>query len=220
MLDNIEVNTGSNPVGSVIWLHGLGADGHDFEKLVPDLVLSESIPLRFVFPHAPFQPVTINNGMVMRSWFDILSFDRTGRADRESFLKSCDSLRCLINNEIKRGIKEENIIIAGFSQGGAIAIHTALESNYKIAGLLALSTYLGLSDISTSSPCRKDLPIFMAHGSFDPVLKIEWGRESASKIIESGYTVEWHEYSMEHTISQKEILDISKWISQIYSKLI
>ena len=156
----------------------------------------------------------------MRSWFDILSFDRTGRADRESFLKSCDSLRCLINNEIKRGIKEENIIIAGFSQGGAIAIHTALESNYKIAGLLALSTYLGLSDINTSSPCRKDLPIFMAHGSFDPVLKIEWGRESASKIIESGYTVEWHEYSMEHTISQKEILDISKWISQIYSKLI
>ncbi len=220
MIDNIEVNTGSNPVGSVIWLHGLGADGHDFEKLVPDLVLSESIPLRFVFPHAPFQPVTINNGMVMRSWFDILSFDRTGRADRESFLKSCDSLRCLINNEIKRGIKEENIIIAGFSQGGAIAIHTALESNYKIAGLLALSTYLGLSDINTSSPCRKDLPIFMAHGSFDPVLKIEWGRESASKIIESGYTVEWHEYSMEHTISQKEILDISKWISQIYSKLI
>ena len=220
MLDNIEVNTGSNPVGSVIWLHGLGADGHDFEKLVPDLVLSESIPLRFVFPHAPFQPVTINNGMVMRSWFDILSFDRTGRADRESFLKSCDSLRCLINNEIKRGIKEENIIIAGFSQGGAIAIHTALESNYKIAGLLALSTYLGLSDINTSSPCRKDLPIFMAHGSFDPVLKIEWGRESANKIIESGYKVEWKEYSMEHTISQKEILDISKWISQIYSKLI
>ena len=218
MLETIEVNTGSKPVGSIIWLHGLGADGHDFEQLVPDLDLPRSIPLRFVFPHAPFQPVTINNGMVMRSWFDILSFDRKGRADRESFLKSCDSLRCLINNEIERGIKEEKIIVAGFSQGGAIAIHTALESNYNIAGLLALSTFMGLSDISANSPCRKGLPIFMAHGSFDPVLKIEWGRESANKIIEAGYKVEWNEYSMEHTISQKEILDIGKWISKIYLK--
>ena len=218
MLETIEVNTGSKPVGSIIWLHGLGADGHDFEQLVPELDLPKNIPLRFIFPHAPFQPVTINNGMVMRSWFDILSFDRKGRAERESFLKSCDSLRCLISNEIERGMREEKIIVAGFSQGGAIAIHTVLESNYNIAGLLALSTYMGLSDISTNSPCRKDLPIFMAHGSFDPVLKIEWGRESANKIIESGYKVEWKEYSMEHTISQKEILDIGKWISKIYLK--
>ena len=218
MLETIEVNTGSKPIGSIIWLHGLGADGHDFEQLVPDLDLPKNIPLRFIFPHAPFQPVTINNGMVMRSWFDILSFDRKGRAERESFLKSCNSLRCLINNEIKRGMREEKIIVAGFSQGGAIAIHTVLESNYNIAGLLALSTYMGLSDISINSPCRKDLPIFMAHGSFDPVLKIEWGRESANKIIEAGYEVEWNEYSMEHTISQKEILDIRKWISEIYLK--
>ena len=218
MLEKIEVNTGSKPVGSIIWLHGLGADGHDFEQLVPDLDLPKNIPLRFIFPHAPFQPVTINNGMVMRSWFDILSFDRKGRAERESFLKSCDSLRCLISNEIERGMREEKIIVAGFSQGGAIAIHTVLESNYNIAGLIALSTYMGLSDISINSPCRKDLPIFMAHGSFDPVLKIEWGRESANKIIEAGYKVEWNEYSMEHTISQKEILDIRKWISEVYLK--
>ena len=218
MLETIEVNTGSKPVGSIIWLHGLGADGHDFEQLVPDLDLPKNIPLRFIFPHAPFQPVTINNGMVMRSWFDILSFDRKGRAERESFLKSCDSLRCLISNEIERGMREEKIIVAGFSQGGAIAIHTVLESNYNIAGLLALSTFMGLSDISANSPCRKGLPIFMAHGSFDPVLKIEWGRESANKIIEAGYKVEWNEYSMEHTISQKEILDIRKWLSEVYLK--
>tara|TARA_Y100000389_G_scaffold204898_1_gene260609 strand:+ start:5429 stop:6088 length:660 start_codon:yes stop_codon:yes gene_type:complete len=215
-IESIEINTDTNPIGSIIWLHGLGADGHDFEQIVPELNLPKDIPLRFVFPHAPIQPVTVNNGMAMRSWYDILSFDREGRADRESFLKSCDFLCCLIDKEIKRGIKEDKIVIAGFSQGGAVAIHTALQSSYNIAGLMALSTYVALSDISDTAICRKNLPIFMAHGTFDPVLEIDWGRESANKIIESGYSVDWHEYSMGHTISSKEITDISKWLSHIY----
>ncbi|MBT5862485.1 MAG: carboxylesterase [Woeseiaceae bacterium] len=215
--ETVEVTTGDNPIGSVIWLHGLGADGHDFEPIVPEFCLPANIPLRFVFPHAPLQPVTINDGMVMRSWYDILSFDEEGRTDRAGVLKSSDVLHDLIGREVERGIKEEKIVIAGFSQGGAVAIHTALRTSYNIAGLMALSTYMALRDDADTAVSRRDLPIFMAHGSFDPVLKIDWGRASADKMIEIGYSVDWHEYPMAHAICPQEVADISSWLLGIYS---
>lgn len=214
--DTVEVSTGDKPVGSVIWLHGLGADGHDFEPIVPELRLPADLPLRFVFPHAPIQPVTINGGMAMRSWYDILSFDSEGRADREGVVKSSALLEDLITREIERGIEPGKIVIAGFSQGGAVAIHTALQTEHHIAGLMALSTYLALPEDAEQALCRKDLPIFMAHGSFDPVLQIDWGRSSADKLIENGFSVDWHEYPMAHAVCPQEIADISRWLSKLY----
>ena len=215
--ETVEVTTGDNPRGSVIWLHGLGADGHDFEPIVPELRLPADISLRFIFPHAPVQPVTINGGMAMRSWYDIVSFDSEGRADRAGVLESSDLLQGLIATEIERGIAPEKIVVAGFSQGGAVAIHTALQTKHPIAGLMALSTYMALPDDAASAVSRKDLPIFMAHGSFDPVLRMEWGRSSADKLIEAGYAVDWHEYPMAHAVCPQEIADISRWLSAIYT---
>lgn len=215
--DTVEVITGENPVGSIIWLHGLGADGHDFEPIVPELRLPVGVPLRFIFPHAPVQPVTINGGMAMRSWFDILSLDSEGRADREGVLTSCAFLEELIAREIERGIEPDKIVIAGFSQGGAVAIHTVLQTEHNVAGLMALSTYMALPEDAESAVARKDLPIFMAHGSFDPVLRMDWGQASADKLIKYGYTVEWHEYPMAHAVCPEEIADISTWLSEIYS---
>lgn len=214
--DTVEVTTGQNPVGSIIWLHGLGADGHDFEAIVPELRLPADLPLRFVFPHAPVQPVTINGGMAMRSWYDILSFDSVGRADRDGVLKSSEILEALIAREVERGIDANKIVVAGFSQGGAVAIHTALQTGHRIAGLMALSTYMALPDDAVNAVCRKDLPIFMAHGSFDPVLRMDWGRASADKLIENGYSVDWHEYPMAHAVCPQEIADISRWLSDVY----
>ena len=215
--ETVEVTTGDNPRGSVIWLHGLGADGHDFEPIVPELRLPADLSLRFIFPHAPVQPVTINGGMAMRSWYDIVSFDSEGRADRAGVLESSDLLQGLIAREIERGIAPEKIVVAGFSQGGAVAIHTALQTEHPIAGLMALSTYMALPDDAASAVSRKDLPIFMAHGSFDPVLRMEWGRSSADKLIEAGYVVDWHEYPMAHAVCPQEIADISRWLSAIYT---
>ena len=215
--DTVEVITGENPEGSVIWLHGLGADGHDFEPIVPELKLPSSLTLRFVFPHAPVQAVTINGGMAMRSWYDIVSFDAEGRADRAGVLKSSALLDGLIAREIERGIPARKIVIAGFSQGGAVAIHTALQTDQNIAGLMALSTYMALPEDAATAVSRKDLPIFMAHGKFDPVLRMEWGRASADRLIEAGYSVDWHEYPMAHAVCPQEIADISRWLSKVYS---
>jgi len=215
--ETVEVTTGENPQGSVIWLHGLGADGHDFEPIVPELRLPSNLSLRFIFPHAPVQPVTINGGMAMRSWYDIVSFDSEGRADRAGVLESSALLEGLIAREIERDIAPNQIVIAGFSQGGAVAIHTALQTEHPIAGLMALSTYMALPDDAASAVSRKDLPIFMAHGSFDPVLRMEWGRSSADRLIEAGYAVDWHEYPMAHAVCPQEIADISHWLSAIYN---
>ncbi|MCJ7589781.1 MAG: alpha/beta hydrolase [Woeseiaceae bacterium] len=215
--DTVEVITGENPEGSVIWLHGLGADGHDFEPIVPELKLTSGLTLRFVFPHAPVQAVTINGGMAMRSWYDIVSFDAEGRADRAGVLKSSALLDGLIAREIERGIPARKIVIAGFSQGGAVAIHTALQTDQNIAGLMALSTYMALPEDAATAVSRKDLPIFMAHGKFDPVLRMEWGRASADRLIEAGYSVDWHEYPMAHAVCPQEIADISRWLSKVYS---
>ena len=212
----VEVTTGENPVGSVIWLHGLGADGHDFEPIVPELHLPADLPLRFVFPHAPVRPVTINGGMAMRAWNDIVSLDAEGRADAAGVHESTAILEELIAREIERGISADKVVIAGFSMGGAIAINAALHTKENLAGMMALSTYLPLPSEVEDSEGNRELPVFMAHGSFDPMLPMQWGKLSAERLSEAGFTVEWHEYPMVHAVSPEEIRDIREWLIRIY----
>ncbi len=213
----VEVTTCKNPIGSVIWLHGLGADGHDFEPIVPELRLPDDVSLRFVFPHAPVRPVTINGGMEMRAWYDIISMDAEGRADAAGVHESTAILEELIAREIERGIDASRIVIAGFSMGGAIAINMALHTREKLAGMMALSTYLPLPGEVSDSTGHRDLPVFMAHGSFDPMLPMQWGQLSAQKLTETGFTVEWHEYPMAHAVCPEEIRDIREWLLKIYA---
>jgi len=216
--ETVEVSSGENPVGSVIWLHGLGADGHDFEPIVPELRLPSDLPLRFIFPHAPVRPVTINGGMAMRAWYDIISLDTEGRADAAGVYESTALLDALIEREQERGIDAGNIVVAGFSQGGAIAINSVLHASEKLAGLMALSTYLALPGELDDSIGSREIPVFMAHGSFDPMLPMAWGRATADKLIESGFDVEWHDYPMAHAVCPDEIDDIRRWLLSVYSR--
>lgn len=212
----VEVTAGDSPIGSVIWLHGLGADGHDFEPIVPELRLPAGLSLRFVFPHAPVRPVTINGGMSMRAWYDIVSLDAEGRADAAGVHDSTALLEGLITRETERGIPAEKIVIAGFSMGGAVAINTALHSSKKLAGLMALSTYLPLPSEVEGSTGSRELPVFMAHGSFDPMLPMQWGQVSAERLQDAGFTIEWHDYPMAHAVCAEEIRDIAAWLVKIY----
>ncbi|MGI9203858.1 MAG: alpha/beta hydrolase [Woeseiaceae bacterium] len=211
------VESGGEPDGSVIWLHGIGADGHDFEPIVPELKLPEHFNLRFVFPHAPIRPVTINGGMSMRAWFDIFSLDRSGPMDESGFRSSSKRLAEIIEREHGRGIPYDKIVLAGFSQGGAIAAYTAIRFGSSLAGMMALSTYLPLTpgagpDLAQS----RDLPIFMAHGAYDPVLPIALGKSAHDSLSASGFTVEWREYPMAHAVCPQEILDIREWLLRVY----
>lgn len=212
----VEIATGEPPVGSVIWLHGLGADGHDFEPIVPELRLPDELPLRFVFPHAPVRPVTINGGMAMRAWYDIISLDADGRADADGVRESTAILEALIAREIERGIAPEHIVIAGFSMGGAVAINTALNTNHKLAGLMALSTYLPLPQELDDTTGSRDLPVFMAHGTFDPMLPMQLGKMSFERLTEAGFTIEWHEYPMPHAVCAEEIQAIRAWLLTVF----
>ena len=212
----VEVTTGDSPVGSVIWLHGLGADGHDFEPIVPELRLPADLPLRFVFPHAPVRPVTINGGMVMRAWYDIKSMDAEGRADAEGVRESTAILEELIEREIERGIAEDKVVIAGFSMGGAIATNTALTTNRKLAGLMALSTYLPIAAELERSTSYRDLPVFMGHGTFDPMVQYPWGKATAENLTQAGFSIDWHEYPMMHGVCPEEIGDISEWLLKVF----
>ena len=222
LAETVEIDAGSDPVGSVIWLHGLGADGHDFEPIVPELQLPESVRLRFVFPHAPVRPVTINGGMAMRAWYDILTLDRDGPVDEDGIRASASMLVALIEREHKRGVPYEKILLAGFSQGGAIASHTALRFPHRLAGLMALSTYLPLHSrfaaevIDAPDAQSIDLPIFMVHGSFDPVVPMALGEHSKELVVGAGYQVEWHDYPMAHAVCPDEIVDIRHWLLSIY----
>ena len=217
MTDTVEIETGNGaPTGSVIWLHGLGADGHDFEPIVPELHLDAELTLRFVFPHAPVRPVTINGGIEMRAWYDIVSLDRNGPVDAAGIGNSTQVLEALIERELERGIELEQIVVAGFSQGGAIALNAALRSTGRMAGLMALSTYLPLQDVFSDAATR--LPVFMAHGQFDPVLPIELGRGAKSLLEANGYAVEWHDYPMAHGVCPDEILDIRKWLLSVFRR--
>lgn len=219
MTDTVEVVSGERqPEGSVIWLHGLGADGHDFEPIVPELRMPASLALRFVFPHAPMRPVTINGGMSMRAWFDILSLDRNGLADETGVRESAVILESLIAREQERGIATDKIVIAGFSQGGAVALHVALRSKQRLAGLMALSSYLPASSRVQQAAGSTDLPVFMAHGSLDPVLPIDLGREAHDAMRAAGFAIDWHEYPMPHAVCAEEIDAIRAWLLGVYTR--
>jgi len=214
MLEYIEHNIGENPKTSVIWLHGLGADGHDFEPIVPELGLPADNAVRFIFPHAPKQPVTINGGMVMRSWYDILSMEIARQVDEAGIERSSAHVRELIDREIARGVTSENIIVAGFSQGGAIALHTALLHDKPLLGILALSTYLPLHRrvVAGENPVNASIPIFMGHGTHDPVVPVQLGQQSCEYLINQGYAVEWRTYPMQHAVCMEEIQDVGAWL--------
>lgn len=212
----VEVEVGREPDASVVWLHGLGADGHDFEPLVPELALHPDLRVRFVFPHAPMRPVTINGGMTMRAWYDIMTLDRTGPQDEAGIRESAELLEGLVEREHGRGSDYGRIVVAGFSQGGAIALHAALRYPHRLAGLIVLSSWLPLAatleqEISQES---RSLPIFMAHGTYDPMLPIGLGQDSRGTLEQAGYEVEWHEYPMQHAVCAEEIAEVSRWLNE------
>jgi phospholipase/carboxylesterase len=210
-MDAIEIETGPNPAATVIWLHGLGADGHDFEPIVPELRLAK--PVRFVFPHAPIRPVTINQGMRMRAWYDIFQFGG-GPEDDAGVRASQKLVSEIVSSEGQRGIKPSQIILAGFSQGGAIVLQTALRYPERLAGVMALSTYLPLAGTVEKeiSAANKDVPIFMAHGKFDDIIPIDRARRSKEILEKLGYPVTWKEYPMAHSVCAEEIRDISDFL--------
>lgn len=213
VLPHITLESGKQPRHSVIWLHGLGADGQDFVPIVDELSLP--VPVRFVFPHAPQRPVTINSGFVMRAWYDIAGSSIDAQQDEAGIRASQQAIDALIAQEVARGIAPDHIFLAGFSQGGAIALHTALRQTVPLAGVLALSSYLPLSDSVNSEalPGTKITPIFMAHGRGDPIVPFELGVASRDLLIRLGYTVEWHEYTMQHSVCEQELRDIEIWLS-------
>jgi phospholipase/carboxylesterase len=215
LLDSIEIETGAAAELAVIWLHGLGADGHDFEPIVPELGLR--FPVRFVFPHAPVRPVTINGGVAMRAWYDILGFDRRAREDDAGIRSSAAAVTELIDAQVSRGIPTQRIVLAGFSQGGAIALHTALREPRALGGVMALSTYLPLAGTLAAerSAANASVPIFMAHGTADNVLPFALG-ETARRALEAlGYAVDWHAYSMAHSVCLEEVSAIGAWLAAL-----
>ncbi len=214
----VELETGPNPTHAVIWLHGLGADGNDFGPVVEMFDAAALPPTRFVFPHAPMRPVTINGGMVMRAWYDILSQDfAQRREDPQGVIESAAQLEALIARENTRGIDDANIVIAGFSQGGAIALHTALRHPKRLAGVLALSTYLPLADslADEASAANRDVPIFMAHGRDDNVIPCRFAERSRDLLKAAGYAVDWRVYFVEHGLVMEEIRDIEAWFGRV-----
>ena len=220
LLETIEIETGGNPTASVIWMHGLGADGNDFVPIVNELELDGTPAIRFVFPHAPMRPVTINNGYVMRAWYDVSLGDLEGqsrRADEKGVRESQAQVTALIEREAKRGVAAENIVLAGFSQGGAIALQTGLRHPRKLAGVMALSTYLPLAESlpQEATPANKATPIFMAHGTYDPVVPLMMGAGSMTVLTGLGYAVEWRQYPIPHSVCPEEIEDIGEWLRKI-----
>jgi phospholipase/carboxylesterase len=215
-LETVTVETGPNPTATILWMHGLGADGHDFEPLVPELLADGMPALRFVFPHAPVRPVTINNGYQMRAWYDIIGIDRRSAEDFGGIKASADAVTALIHAENARGIASSRIVVAGFSQGGAMALHLATRFPDKLGGVIALSCYLPLAKEFASERSSANLatPIFMAHGSQDPVVPFALGDESRRVLEGTGYRVEWHVYPMPHALCAEEIADLKTWLGQ------
>jgi len=218
-LESVTVETGPHPAFTIIWMHGLGADGHDFEPLVPEL-LDEGMPtLRFVFPHAPVRPVTINNGYPMRAWYDIIGIDRRSAEDIKGIGESADALGGLIHREHARGIGSDHILVAGFSQGGAMALHLATSHPDKFAGVIALSCYLPLAPDPARLRNGANLrtPIYMAHGTQDPVVPFALGDDSRQLLASAGYNVDWHAYPMPHSLCAAEVSDIRAWLKRALS---
>jgi len=212
--DAVILHPASAPKAAVIWLHGLGADGHDFVPIVSELGLPSDLPVRFVFPHAPERPVTINGGMRMRAWYDITPDMR--RQDEPGIRESARTVEGFLQREIAAGVPSDRIVLAGFSQGGAITLHTGLRQPQPLAGLLALSTYLPLPEryAVEARPERRDTPILMCHGQYDSMLPLQLGAWSRDVLKESGYTVDWREYPMQHQVCTEQIADIGAWLRE------
>lgn len=209
------IDTGPSPGASVIWLHGLGADGHDFEPIVPHLRLPNGPDLRFIFPHAPIRPVTINGGAPMRAWFDIVSLSANGRHDEAGFEEALATVRELIAGQVAAGIDSRRIVLAGFSQGGAVAIHAALTQQRPLAGLMVLSSFLPFAERLQVQrhPNNSQLPILMCHGQNDPMLPTSLGRATRDTLIAMDYPVQWHSYPMGHAVCPEEIGDIRRFLT-------
>jgi phospholipase/carboxylesterase len=215
-LETVERETGPSPAWSVVWLHGLGADGNDFVPILPELVRRDWPAIRFVFPHAPTRPVTINGGMRMRAWYDIVEADLRNRADLQGVRESVAQVEALVARETGRGIPAARIVLAGFSQGGAVALAAGLACSEPLAGLVALSSYLpglGGPDAPQPAPAARAQPLFMAHGTFDPVVPVFAGQASAQALQADGMRVEWHVYPMAHQVCAEEIRDLGDWLS-------
>jgi phospholipase/carboxylesterase len=214
-LQAIEIETAPNPRHAVIWLHGLGADGHDFEPIVPELVDRSWPPLRFVFPHAPVRPITINGGMAMRAWYDISGMEIAQRQDETGIRASIRLLGELIEREVARGVAAKNILIAGFSQGGAIVLAGGVRYPQRLGGIIALSTYLPLAEKTDAEAdhANRDVPVFMAHGMLDPTIPHALGEMSRDYLAQRGYPIDWHAYPMAHQVCAEEIADLRNWMN-------
>lgn len=216
LLEVVEVETGPDPRFSVLWLHGLGADGHDFEPVVPQLVRPDWPALRFVFPHAPMRAVTVNGGLRMRAWYDISGTEIANKQDEVGIRASMQQVDALLAREATRGIPPERQFIAGFSQGGAIALSVLVRRRAPLAGAIALSTYLPLADLAEheQAPEARAIPLFLAHGSLDPVVPQGLGLMSREWLTRHGFNVDWHSYPMPHSVSMEEIRHITQWLDQ------
>ena len=217
LLDCVELQTHPAPTATVIWLHGLGADGYDFVPVVRELQTLGAPAARYVFPHAQTMPVTINGGAVMRAWYDILNIDLLRREDEKGIRASQQKVEALIEREVERSVPRSRIVLAGFSQGGAIALHTGLRQPQPLAAVIALSCYLALADrfAAERMSANASVPIFMAHGTSDPIVPIARGAASRDSLIAAGHQVEWHEYPMPHSVSEQEIRDIASFLKRV-----
>lgn len=216
LLETHEIETGENPAISIIWLHGLGADGFDFAPIVPELIRKKWPAIRFIFPHAPVRAVTINNGARMRAWYDIKSFDFNQRADETGVRESMAQIETLIARENERGIPSSQIFLVGFSQGGAVALAAGLRRESTLAGIIALSTYLPMADTTANelTAAGKNTPVFFAHGSSDPVIPVAIGKASYFALAKMGVETRWQEYPMQHAVCAEEIADMASWLEQ------
>ena len=217
LLATIELETRPDPDAAVIWMHGLGADGNDFVPIVGELELPEDLGIRFIFPHAPMRPVTINGGMVMRAWYDIVGSDLTNRGDETGIRDSQRRIEQLIAREKARGIAASRLVLAGFSQGGVIALQAGLRHPERLAGIMALSTYLALPQAlaAEADPANSDVPIFMAHGTADPMIRLDWADASRRALEAQGYAIEWHTYPMQHSVCIEEVGDLDAWLARV-----
>ena len=218
LLETVEIDSAPAPRASIVWMHGLGADGHDFAPIVPELALPG--PVRFVFPHAPMRAVTINHGAVMRAWYDVRGVGGERREDGDGVRASQAQIEALIAREKARGIPAARIVLAGFSQGGAMALHTGLRHAERLAGVLALSCFLPLADAlaGEASAANRDVPVFMAHGAYDDLIPLARARRAHDILVGLGWRVEWREYPMPHSVCPEEIADISAWLSTVLGK--
>ena len=217
LLQRIEIESAPHPTAAVLWMHGLGASGDDFAAMVPELDLRGCAPIRFVFPHAPVMPVSINNGYAMPAWYDIKNVDLVRQEDAAGIQASARAIEALIADQVARGIAAQHIVLAGFSQGCAMALHTGLRHSARLGGIMALSGYLPLVDSLATErhPANLRTPIFMAHGSADPVVPLARAEASRQTLLSLGYAVQWHTYPMPHSVHPQEVADISAFLQSV-----